>query len=274
MAIGPISPTPAQPGAHHHTFSPTQLRVYKHCPERYYRQYIGRERIRTPFNRGTLRGSAVHKVIALHMNARASAEPVAQPLRTIAESYLPRGEYLKAAEIEQWSSDIEQVCSLADLGIRRIPETATVISVEKSFPYVMPTSTRIPGVTLVGKVDVLIRHSEGFLEHIEFKTGWAQPDPFQEVICRIGVCDVYEDRGEPILSTTYQLSTGSEFTLDGDRETLHTTLGEIQETVLEIWSATEWPARECDACVLCNYATSLCSLRGDWNRRTRHETAE
>jgi hypothetical protein len=273
MAIGPIPSTPDCPGRRHVTFSPTQLRVYRDCPERYFRQYIARERLPASFNRGTLRGSTTHKVIATCMNARANGESVTESLQALAERFLPRHVYEKAGAAADWQVDVEQARKLAAEALAKIPLNALVISVEKSYGYIMPTSSRIHGVELIGKVDLLLRHGDDCFEHIEFKTGWAQPDPYQEVICRIGICDVYDDLGLPILSTTMQLSSGAEFHLDGDREVLRVTLAEIEQTVLEIWSATDWQPRENARCAICNYAENLCSLKGGWARRTQREPA-
>src|SRR5215207_2400133 len=102
----------------------------------------------------------------------------------------------------------------------------------------MPRHWLVPGVTLVGKVNLVTRDQRGFIEHIEFKTGRALPDVFQQVICRIGACSEHNSAGLPVLSTTVQLSSGAEYELDNDRSVLRLTLTEIEQTVLQIWEST------------------------------------
>jgi hypothetical protein len=161
------------------------------------------------------------------------------------------------------------VLEWAEAGLRAVPEDAVVLEVERSFSHIRSTRSRIPGVALVGHVDLVIEHREGIVEHIEFKTGWAQPDPIQDVICRIGVCETFAKPGRPILSSIVQLTSGELFMLDGDRDELRRILPTIEQTVLDIWDAETWPARENPHCIFCEYATTLCSLRGAWSRRAR-----
>jgi len=268
MPPGPIPVTPHRPGRRFNSFSPTELRAYRTCPEQFYRRYIARELIRPEFNRALLRGSAVHKVLAKVLTARQDGEILDEDERTFAEQFLPRHLYHKAAALDAWAEDVDLVLEWVGNGLGKIPPSARVVSVEKSYRYVLPTSSAAAGATIVGKVDVMIRHAEHVYEHIEFKTGKARPDPFQEVICRIGVCAEYLAHGLPILSTTYQLSSGAEACLDGGREVLRTVLGDIEATILEIWNATTWIARENEGCAYCEFRTTLCGLHGEWMRRT------
>jgi hypothetical protein len=269
MAPGPIPPTPSQPGRRHVTFSPTQLRVYRDCPERYYRQYIANEKIKAEFSQAVQRGSAVHKVLATVFNARQRGEQPDPELRPLAERFLPKHLYQQAGATADWVADVAIVLQLVARALDHVPASAQIIAVERSYSYVLGTDSAVHGATIVGKVDLVIRRPEQLLENIEFKTGWAQSDPFQEVICRIGVCEEYLHSGLPVLSTTLQLSSGDEIALDGDREVLRTVLGEIVETIQQIWSATTWNARENDRCAICNYRTSLCSIHGEWSRPNR-----
>lgn len=269
MAPGPIPPTPSQPGRRHISFSPTQLRVYRDCPERYYRQYIANEKIKAEFSRPVQRGSAVHKVLATVFNARQRGQQPDPELRPLAEQFLPKHLYEQAGASGEWGADLAIVLQLVARALDLIPVGAQVIAVERSFSYMLGTTSPVHGATIVGKVDLVIRHAEHILEHVEFKTGWAQPDAFQEVICRIGVCEEFLHAALPVLSTTLQLSTGEEITLDGDREILRSVLSEIEETIQQIWSGTTWAARENDRCAICNYRTTLCSIHGEWSRPNR-----
>lgn len=275
MAPGPIRPTPDRPGRRERVFAPTHLLVFQACPEQYYRRFIGRERMRQAFGRGTLRGSAVHKVLADAFRRRRQGELVDRAERSQAERYLPMAEYRRAAATGDWEADVAEVVRLAQAGLARIPNHARVLDVERSFRHMRSPDSAVPGVELVGHVDLVVEHRGGIVEHIEFKTGFAQPSDIQDVICRIGVCEAYGGFGKPILSTTLQLSTGDEFTLDGDRDVLRRTLGEIERTIRDIWGATTWPARVNDRCVFCTYRDTLCSIHGAWsapNRLAARET--
>jgi len=269
MAPGPIPATPHRPGRRFTSFSPTELRAYRSCPEQFYRKHIAQEKIPRALNRAMLRGSAAHKVLARIFTARQDGEILEFDERALAEQFLPRFHYQKAAELDAWEGDIEQVLELVRTGLAKVPGSARIISVERSYDYVLGTSSRAAGARIVGKVDLLIRHAENVYEHIEFKTGGARPDPFQEIICRIGVCAELNPHGLPVLSTTYQLSTGAEACLDGGREVLRNILGEIEETIQQIWNATSWPAREGDGCAYCDFRETLCSLHGEWSRSNR-----
>jgi hypothetical protein len=267
MAPGPIGPTPGRPGRRHNEFWPSQLRVFRDCPERYFRTYIARERVRPEFSRALQRGSAVHKALAAIYTGRKRGEPFPSDLQLIAARFLPRFLYERALLAEEWHDDLALVVQLVAAALDRIPAQVTVLQVEETVGYVLGTRSIAPGAELRAKVDLLVRHPEDVLEHIEFKTGAARPDPFQDVICRIGVVGKYRQAGLPILSTTMQLSTGEEFNLDGDRSVRDAVLPEIEGTIRAIWDATAWPARECDACRFCEYRTTLCSIHGEWGRR-------
>lgn len=268
MPPGPIPPTPHRPGRRHTTFSPRQLQLYRACPERYYRTYIGNEKFHAAFNPGMLRGSAVHKVLARAFEARQDGE-IIDDLRPWATLFLPRSLYAKAGALEEWTTDLELVIALSKIGLARVPVNASIVSIERSFSTVLPTSSPVAGATLAGKVDLLVRHPGGPLEHIEFKTGSAGPDPYQEVICRIGVCSEHNVRGDELKSTTMQLTTGADYVIGGDRTQLVIVLAEIEETVAEIWGATRWPARENDRCQFCEYRDTVCSHFGEWSRPNR-----
>lgn len=269
MAPGPIPITPHRPGSRHRIFSPTQLRNFSDCPERYYRQYIGHERMRAEFNRATLRGSAAHKVLARYFTARMDGEILVGDIRPLAERFLPSYLYRAAGVMQEWAGDVDIVLTLVKAGIARVPLNGMVIAVEKSFSSILSTKSPVAGAELVGKVDLLYRHPGGFLEQIEFKTGSALPDDYQEVICRMGVCGEYNKLGLPVLSTTVQLTSSAEYPVDGDRRKLRSVLGEIEHVIGEIWNATSWPAKENGRCVICNYRSTICSRFGDLSRPNR-----
>jgi len=269
MPPGPIPPTPHRPGRRHDTFSPTQLRVFRNCPEQYYRTYLGKERVPAEFSAATLRGSAVHKVLATVFQSRQDGDIVDHDLHALAERFLPIRLYRRAGMTSDWEPDVKTVVGLAMAGLRRVPDDAKVLSVEKSFSTVLSSRSPVAGTTLVGKVDLVILHRAGFIEQIEFKTGGALPDPLQEVICRMGVCGVYNASQVPVLSTTVQLSSGIDYPLDNDRDQLARVLGEIERTILEIWETTDWPAQENDRCRFCNYRVLLCSRFGDRSHPNR-----
>ncbi|MCC6791161.1 MAG: PD-(D/E)XK nuclease family protein [Thermomicrobiales bacterium] len=128
MAPGPIGPTPSRPGRRHRDFSPSQLRLYRSCPERYYRRYISRERMPDEFSRALLRSSAVHKVLARVFTARRDGE--ADPaIRPLAEAFLPRHRYAKAAALDDWLGDVAHVEQLVANGLSKIATDARVIQV-------------------------------------------------------------------------------------------------------------------------------------------------
>ncbi|MCC6791162.1 MAG: PD-(D/E)XK nuclease family protein [Thermomicrobiales bacterium] len=135
--------------------------------------------------------------------------------------------------------------------------------------YLLGTRTSVPGARLVGKVDLLIRHPGNILEHIEFKTGSAGSDLYQDIICRIGVASMYGQPGLEIFTTTLQLSTDGEFSLETDRAIRDTALREIIPIIRELWDATAWPARENETCRFCEYRSTLCSLHGEWGAPNR-----
>src|SRR6187200_1922522 len=131
MPPGPIPVTPHRPGRRFNSFSPTELRAYRTCPELFYRKYIAREHIRPEFSRPMLRGSAVHKVLARIFTARQDGEILEVSERALAEQYLPRYLYQMAAALDAWADDVELVLELVQNGLEKVPTSAKVISVEK-----------------------------------------------------------------------------------------------------------------------------------------------
>src|SRR3954454_12716493 len=102
MPPGPILPTTQRPGRRIVSFSPTQIRIYKDCPEQFYRRYIAHEVMPAAFSRGMLRGSAVHKCLADSFRRRQQGEIVEAIERPVAVRFLPRLTYQRSGAAGEW----------------------------------------------------------------------------------------------------------------------------------------------------------------------------
>lgn len=232
-------------------FFPTALTVYEQCPERYYWQYIRKLYPAKPFDRKMQIGDATHKTLARAMNARRTVS-TPPALETVAAFFLPESLY-PAAERAQWPEDLRAVVRMAAWCLDRVPDDAEVLLVEHQL------DGRHRDLTFTSKIDLVVQHMDGEIEHVDYKTGRINAERVQQVITRFTVGHRWPEAA--IRTTTLYAGAQVCETAIETPATTKPIWSTILKTVREIQTATEWPARPTPLCNWCPYR-ERCSVGG------------
>ena len=239
-------------------YYPTQLTLYRQCPERYFHRHVERRRVEEGFSPALAKGQAIHAILAEYFDTYRREGGFPTDLRDRAEYYLPRGPY---PHDKAWQHDVATIIAQVEFALLSFDRTAVVVATEVTYEYAYPGSPDCPPFTLRAKVDRVIRYQDGTLEHADYKTGsGTRIDPLQNVISRIVVGQQFRGELSLILSASIFLA-GQSLRVDRlTREQVQETWREIKETARAIVEAKEWPASRSPLCAWCPFSSDGCSL--------------
>jgi PD-(D/E)XK nuclease superfamily protein len=170
------------------TLSPTKLKTFTQCPERYLRRYhVGPKRPEPP-SRALARGTAVHRLLADHAR-RASTTPLT--MDDLDDSVVPTltaANYPPDADAFR-DDDVAVIRRCLEWGIaefdRRFAD-ATVVAVEAPLDFTVRPPTGA-GIQFQTAPDLVVLHPDGVLEHVDDKTGRFALDETQNLVARLVV---------------------------------------------------------------------------------------
>jgi hypothetical protein len=181
------------------------LTTFERCPHQYHRQYVQKLKESSPFSFERSGGTIAHSVLqgALEVYRRTGGYPM--NLRQRVEGALPSAPYLDRSI---WAMDVDRVVSWVQWALSSIDETARVVSTERWLEYQFPGCSDCPPFTLRHRVDLVVEHADGTLEHRDWKCGKRiEVDAVQQVSARIVVRCAYPNHAR-ILSSTAFLTRG------------------------------------------------------------------
>jgi len=218
-------------------YYPTNLSLYRQCPERYFHRNVEHRRVEEGFSPALAKGQAIHTILAEYFDIYRREGGFPNDLRDRAEYYLPRGPY---PHDKAWLHDVAAIIPQIEFSILCFDRSAEVVATEATYEYAYPGAADCPPSILRAKVDRVIRYQNGTLEHADYKTGqgsWV--DPLQNVISRIVVGQQFRGEGGPIRSATIFLS-GQAMRIDElTREQVQEIWREIKVNVRAIVGAKE-----------------------------------
>jgi hypothetical protein len=183
------------------TFTPGMLDAYARCPLQFRRKYVEKRMPPQDFSRDLACGIAAHEALqwALGIYRRTGGYPI--DIRQRVEDALPAASYADAAD---YAADVEKIICWVKSGLGGIDETAHVLQVERWMEYRFPGCAECPPFLLRHRVDVVMEHGDGGLEHRDWKTGArAEVDEMQNVAARIVVKTAFPDRDRILSSTAF-----------------------------------------------------------------------
>ncbi len=239
------------------TFTPTMLDTFERCPHQFRRKYVEKQKAPQDFNRDFSCGTAAHAVLhgVFEVYRRTGGYPV--NLRERAENALSRGSYRDGAE---WATDVDRVVTWAKTALGSIDADARVLQVERWLEYRYPGCADCPSFLLRHRVDLVLEHRDGTLEHRDWKTGArAEVDELQNVAARIVVRTSFPDH-ERILSSTAFLAQGVVQIDELTRDDVRASWARIKRLAAGAMAEQDWLPTSNALCPWCQFYQKGCAL--------------
>lgn len=238
-------------------FYPSMLNTYRQCPSLYHHRYVERQPPAGQENSALRQANALHSVLAqvFREYQRACTFPVR--LQELVTAQLPRESYPSE---RAWGEAVEFVLGQVKWALMSFDHGAEVLAVERTLKYAFAGRSDVPAFELRAKVDLVLRHTDGSLEHIDWKTGkGCRIDQLQNTACRIVVGQTYTD--EPVIrSTTAFLATETTRSDLLTRDQVRENWTVIKEIVSLILAETAWLPTENPLCEFCPLYEQGCKL--------------
>jgi hypothetical protein len=239
------------------TFTPTMLDTYGRCPLQFRRKYIEKRMPPQDFSRDFTCGIAAHEVVQGVLGIYRTTGGYATDLRRRVEDALPFAPYADGAD---WAADVERVITWVKNALGSVDETARVLQVESWMEYRYPGCADCPAFLLRHRVDVVMEHEDGTLEHRDWKTGArAEIDALQNVAARIVVKTAFPDHTR-ILSSTAFLARGVVQIDELTRDEVRAEWQRIKLLAAGAMAETEWQPTSNALCPWCPLYQKGCPL--------------
>ena len=239
---------------------PQSINAYYRCPRKFHFRYIRNVRMPFEFKPPLVIGGVTHKVLAaIFRDRRDQCQPA--DIEAYVTKYISFEKYPEGATDPMRDQHAPVVTGHVERALRSLPVNAEVLHVEEEFTYSVRTKAIGSAVTVGAKVDVVIRHGDGMIDHIDFKTGKQGGDPIQNYLSRLTVGKKL--RLQPDRLRTVNVLTGSgEYEIVPDSPAANEHIWNIVQTQIhalsvdEEWRARPEPAicRFCDFRSKCDYA--------------------
>jgi CRISPR/Cas system-associated exonuclease Cas4 (RecB family) len=187
---------------------PASLGAYYRCPRKFQMRYLRRVRMPFEFRDYLAIGSVTHKALAAVFRRKLDGMPVGS-LESYAAEYLKRERYPPEEAAELRATHLTVVIGHMERALGSLPPDSEVLWVEHEFSR--PTafeSVEVP-VEVAAKVDLVIRHGDGLVDHIDFKTGHDGGDPLQNVMSRVAVAHGTKTPAEQLRTVNVMTKSGA-----------------------------------------------------------------
>ena len=241
------------------TFTPAMLALFERCPQQYFLKYVQKRRVPEAFSSDLACGNAAHTVLhdVLEVYRRTGGYPI--NLRERVEDALPSDPYPDGTA---WATDVERVLKWVKGALTSIDETARVIAVERWLEYAFPGNAECPPFRLRHRVDLILEHADGVLEHRDWKCGKrAEVDALQNATARIVVRQAFPDH-PCILSSTVFLSHGIVQIDELTREQVSAEWQRLKRLATQSMGERDWLPVSNALCPWCPYYQRGCALYG------------
>lgn len=249
------------PRSRPHIFYPSQLNLYRQCPERYHHKYVLRERVAEEFSRPLAVGIATHELAAVCFKEQLNHGAMPAFLEQRAEDLLPATAY-PSILLPFYRDDIASVVSTVKWMLSRFSGAERIVGIERTLSYAFSGNASCDPFTLRAKIDLVVEHPDGTLEHIDFKTGRFKRDPIQEISSRIVMGAAY-GRDFPYPKIRSTILFGAEQRVVSEtlsKEDCLPTWREIREIANTIMTGSCWAPETSPLCEWCPYFENGCSL--------------
>jgi RecB family exonuclease len=239
------------------TLTPSMLATFEHCPHQYHRKYVEKKRASQDAGSSLACGTATHAVLHGVLDAYRRTGVYPNNLGDRVESALLRSHYPDSGT---WQTDVDRVVGWVQSALAGIDETARVLQIERWLEYRFPGNTECPPFLLRHRIDLVLEHQDGTLEHRDWKTGArAEVDELQNVAARIVVRTAFPEHPR-ILSSTAFLAHGLVQIDELTREQVRTSWQRIKRLASSIVTEQEWLPVSNALCPWCPFYQRGCPL--------------
>jgi hypothetical protein len=241
------------------TLTPAMLALFERCPHQYFLKYVQKLKVPETFSPDLACGNAAHTVLhgVLDVYRKTGGYPI--NLRERVEDALPSEPYPDGAA---WAVDVDRVLRWVKGALTSIDETARVIAVERWMEYPFPGNRDCPPFRLRHRVDLVLEHEDGALEHRDWKAGKsADVDALQHIAARVVVRHGFSDHPR-IFSSTVFLTHGVVQIDELTREQVGVQWQRMKQIVTQIMAEQDWHPVSNVLCPWCPYYQRGCSLYG------------
>ncbi|MEX2315290.1 MAG: PD-(D/E)XK nuclease family protein, partial [Thermomicrobiales bacterium] len=166
------------------------------------------------------------------------------------------------ASHEHWRQDVRVVGDWVENAVESFDTRKSVLTVEKSYGFPFPGRTDEPPFMLNARVDLVLRHDDGAIEHVDWKTGkrgWV--DEIQNVAARLSVGRALQ---EPRVVSTVSFLSAANGEFDDSSELSRQDVREGWQTIKGlaggICTDDEWTPKQGPLCNWCPYYQHGCAL--------------
>jgi CRISPR/Cas system-associated exonuclease Cas4 (RecB family) len=233
--------------------SPASINSYYRCPRKFQFRYIRNVKMPYRFSPALAIGGVSHKVLAEIFRNRRDGLPE-QPIDSLIERYIKLERYPKENGDDLRVEHSSIIASHVEQALDLLPDGAIVVEVERPFDYVFISSGLSDPVTIESRVDLVIRHGDGVVDHISIKTGSQSGDIIQNFISRVAVANSL-DMPSAKLRTVNVLTKSAEYeVIPSDRKQHEHTWHLVKNTIIRLSVDTEWnPRPEPAVCRWCDF---------------------
>jgi CRISPR/Cas system-associated exonuclease Cas4 (RecB family) len=240
--------------------SPASINSYYRCPRKFQFRYIRNVKMPFRFSPALAIGGVAHKALAEIFRQRRDNVPE-QTIESHVDRYIrlerypqENGDQLRLEHAPIVASHVEQALDL-------LPSDAIILEVERPFDFVFINSQLSDPISIESRVDLVIRHGDGIVDHIDFKTGSQSGDIIQNFVSRVTVANSLEIGGEKLRTVNVLTKTGEYQVIPADRKQHANTWELVKDTICRLSVDSEWTPRPepaicrwCDFRPICKHA--------------------
>jgi len=232
---------------------PQSINAYYRCPRKFHFRYIRNVRMPFEFKPALVIGGVTHKVLAaIFVDRQDQRQPF--DIETYVTKYIAREKYPEGQSDPLRIEHAPLVAGHVERALQALPVNAEVLHVEEEFSYTVRTRLIGPAVTVGVRGDVVIRHGDGLVDHIDFKSGKQGGDPIQNYLSRLTVGKQLKLQPERLRTVNVLTGIGA-YEIVPDTRTANEHVWEIVQTQIHALSVDqEWQARpEPAICRICDF---------------------
>lgn len=145
----------------------------------------------------------------------------------------------------------------AEQAIHALPENASVLEVEHDYEYSYSDGYLADEITVKCRVDLVIEHGDGIVDHIDFKTGAQSGDLIQNFLSRVTVKNNLRDiPSEKLRTVNVMTRDGVYEVVPSDRSVHAATWETVKSAIRDLAEDDEWRARpDPPVCRWCEFNT-------------------
>jgi len=233
--------------------------MYKDCPQRYYLQFVHKRAGRMVDKSAMTRGRVTHSVLAVAFNHLRARNTFPDSLDKRITERLSVDDY---PSYDHWQHDVRVIGGWVEHAVESFDTRKSVMAVEKTYAFPFPGRSAEPPFTLNARVDLVLRHDDGGIEHVDWKTGkrgWV--DEIQNVAARIAVGKALQ---EPRVVSTVSFLAAANGEHDDSSELSRQDVRDGWTTIKGLASSictdNEWTPIQSGLCNWCPYYQHGCKL--------------